>query len=336
MASAAEPPPMTLIRLMTGHWVAQAIFAVAALDVAGAIVGGARTSDELASRCGANASALHRVMRALAGVGVFEHQPPDSWRLGPLGELLRTDQPGSLRPMALMFGDEQYRAWGDVVHSVTTGEPAFPHVFGVDYFEYLAEHPQTGEVFNAAMTGVSVQLISAVTEAYDFSRFDTVADIGGGHGALLTAILHAAPAARGILFDQPHVVADAGIDSSVVPERCTTVGGDFFVDVPGGADAYVMAQILHDWDDARAVEILSCCRRSMAADATLLVVDFVIPEVGAEPNYGTWLDLHMLVLFGSRERTAPEFADLLGRAGFELTRIIPTLAGPSVVEARPC
>lgn len=130
------------------------------------------------------------------------------------------------------------------------------------------------------------------------------------------------------------MVAGASIDASLVAERCTTVGGDFFVDVPVGADAYVMAQILHDWDDARAVEILTCCRRSMGIDATLLVVDFVIPEAGDEPNYGTWLDLHMLVLFGSRERTASEFAGLLGRAGFELTRIIPTRAGPSVVEAR--
>ncbi len=237
-----EPPPMTLMRLMTGYWVAQAIHVVAALDVVGAIVGGADTSEEIAARCGADAIGVHRLVRALAGVGLFEHEPPDRWRLGPLGELLRTDQPGSMRPLALMFGGEQYRAWADLVHSVTTGEPAFPQAFGADYYKYLADHPQPGRVFNEAMSGITVQMMFAVTDAYDFSRFGTIADIGGGRGAMLAAILEAAPDARGILFDQPHVVAEAAIASSAIADRCTTVGGDFFVEVPADADGYVLSQ----------------------------------------------------------------------------------------------
>jgi hypothetical protein len=173
-------------------------------------------------------------------------------------------------------------------------------------------------------------------DAYDFSPFQTIVDVGGSYGTLLAAILRSNPAARGILFDQPHVVAAAGeqLVAAGVAERCTTVGGDFFVEVPGGGDAYLLAQILHDWDDERSVAILRQCRRAMPAHGKLLVIELVLPP-GEEPFFGKWLDLHMLVLLGARERTATEYEVLFRATGFALARVVPTAAGPSIVEAIP-
>ena len=333
---ADAPAPVTLLLMMTGYWISQAVYTVAKLNVADALVDGPRTAEELGAVTGAHAPTLHRVMRALASVGVFSQDTPGSFGLAPLGELLRTDRPGSMRPLALMYCEEQYRAWGDALHSVKTGDPAFSQQFGVGYFEYLKAHPDADQVFNEAMTGVTVQIVGAVVDSYDFTRFDTIVDVGGSYGAVLSAVLDAAPQARGILFDQPHVIEGAREHLAVagVAERLTAVGGDFFVEVPAGGDAYILAQILHDWDDQRCVDILDHCRRAIRPDGRLLVVEFVLPETN-EPSIGKWLDLHMMVLFGARERTAGEFSALLTAAGFELSRVVPTMAGPSIIEARP-
>jgi predicted O-methyltransferase YrrM len=221
-------------------------------------------------------------------------------------------------------------------HSVTTGAPAFPHTFGAAYFDYLQAHPDADEVFNEAMTGLSVHLFGAVVDAYDFRSFGTIVDVGGSYGALLSTVLRAAPDARGVLFDQPHVAAIAAerLAAGDVADRCSTVGGDFFAELPDGADAYLLSQILHDWDDADAIRILTCCRRSIPADGTLLVVDFVLPE-NDEPAISKWVDLHMMVLLGARERTASELDELLAAAGFRRGRIVPTSAGPSIIVATP-
>ena len=335
-AAAGVPAPLTLLLMMTGYWISQAVHVVAKLNVADALAGGPRTGDELAAATGADPLALGRVMRALASVDVFRWDEASRWALRPLGELLRTDRPGSMRPLALMYGGEQYAAWAGLEHSVMTGAAAFPHTFGADYFDYLQAHPDADEVFNEAMTGLSVHLFAAVIESYDFTSFGTIVDVGGSYGALLTTVLRAAPEARGILFDQPHVAAIAAerLAAGDVADRCTTVGGDFFAEVPTGADAYLLSQILHDWDDTAATQILACCRRSIPAGGTLLVVDFVVPETD-EPSISTWIDLHMMVLLGARERTVTELDHLLDRAGFRRGRIVPTSAGPSIIEAKP-
>ena len=222
--------------MMTGYWISQALHVVAKLNVADALAGGPRTSDELAAATGADPLALGRVMRALASVDVFRRDDANRWALRPLGELLRTDRPGSMRPLALMYGGEQYAAWAGLEHSVTTGAAAFPHTFGADYFDYLQAHPDADQVFNEAMTGLSVHLFAAVIESYDFTSFGTIVDVGGSYGALLTTVLRAAPEARGILFDQPHVAAIAAerLAAGDVADRCTTVGGDFFAELPTG------------------------------------------------------------------------------------------------------
>jgi hypothetical protein len=241
-----------------------------------------------------------------------------------------------MRALAIMYGEEQYRAWGSALHSIRTGETAFDAQFGMSYFNYLAQHPESDRIFNQAMTGWTTQLVRAVVDAYDFSCFRTVVDVGGSYGTLLAAILNSNQVARGVLFDQPHVVtaAEQYLVSAGVADRCKIVGGDFFIEVPSGGEVYVLAQILHDWNDERSISILRQCRRAIPAHGKLLVIELVLPP-GEKPFFGKWMDLHMLVLAGARERTAEEYRTLFKEAGFELTRVISTYAGPSVVEAVP-
>jgi hypothetical protein len=336
MGTDASPPPATLLQMMTGYWVSQALHVAAKLGIADLLADGPVDCKDLAAATDTHAPSLQRVLRALASVGVFTEVTPGSFALTPLAELLRTETPGSMRALAIMYAEEQYRAWGELLHSVRTGKMAFNHQFGVGYFEYLAQHPEADRVFNEAMTGWTHQLVSAVVDTYDFSPFKTIVDVGGGYGALLAAILQRNPDTQGVLFEQPHVVARAEeqLVAAGVADRCTCVGGDFFVAVPAGGDAYVLSQILHDWDDERCVAILERCRQAMPDHGKLLVVELVLPE-GDEPSFGKWLDLHMLVLLGSRERTATEYDALFRAAGFELTRVVPTPPGPGVVEAVP-
>jgi SAM-dependent methyltransferase len=336
MGAGASPPPATLLQMMTGYWVSQALHVAAKLGIADLLADGPVDCEDLAAATDTHAPSLQRVLRALASVGVFTEVSPGSFALTPLAELLRTETPGSMRALAIMYAEEQYRAWGELLHSVRTGEMAFDHQFGMGYFEYLAQHPEADRVFNEAMTGWTHQLVGAVMDTYDFSPFKTIVDVGAGYGALLTAILRSNPGTRGVLFEQPHVVASAEeqLVAAGVADRCTFVGGDFFAAVPTGGDAYVLSQILHDWDDERCVAILGQCRRVMPDHGKLLVVELVLPE-GDEPFLGKWLDLHMLVLLGSRERTAAEYDTLFRAAGFKLARVVPTPPGPSVVEAVP-
>ena len=332
----AVPPPVTLLQMMTGYWVSQALYVAAKLGVADLLTEGPRPVEDLAAVTQTDAPSLRRVLRALASVGVFTEATPGMFALTPLAALLRTGASDSMRALAIMYAEEQYRTWGDILYSVQTGKTAFEQQFGTSYFQYLAQHPEADRVFNEAMTGWTTQLVGAVMDAYDFSPFQTIVDVGGSYGTLLAAILRSNPAAQGILFDQPHVVtaAEEQLIAAGVAERCTTVGGDFFIEVPAGGDAYVLAQILHDWDDERSVAILRQCRRAISTHGKLLVIELVLPP-GEEPFFGKWLDLHMLVLLGARERTAAEYEVLLRATGFALARVVPTAAGPSIVEAVP-
>lgn len=332
----ASPPPVTLLQMMTGYWVSQAIYVAAKLGIADLLVDGPVSCDDLATATRTHAPSLQRTLRALASVGVFSEVAPGHFALTPLATLLRSATPDSMRALAIMYGEEQYRAWGDFLHSVRTGEPAFEHQFGMGIFEYYAQNPEASAVFNEAMTGWTAQLAGAVADSYDFSPFGTVVDVGGNQGTLLTAILRSQPRVRGILFDLPHVVADAEepLTAAGVADRCARVGGDFFEAVPAGGDAYVLASILHDWDDDRCVAILRRCREVMPDHGKLLVVELVLPEAD-EPFFGKWVDLHMLVMASGRERTDAEYGTLFRAAGFELARVVPTPAGASIVEGVP-
>jgi hypothetical protein len=238
-----------------------------------------------------------------------------------------------MRSLARMYGSQQYRAWDDLLGTVRSGQPAFDRVFGASYFEFLANTPPADAVFNDAMTGWTTQVADTVVAAYDFGNVGTVVDVGGGHGLLLTTILRAHPEMHGVLLDLPHVIAGARplLESAGLNGRCETVGQDFFACVPEGADAYILAQILHDWDDERCHSILVNCRQAMRPHAKILVVEQVLAPAN-EPSFGKWLDLHMLVLVTGRERTETEYAALFEKAGLELTRVIPTASGACIVE----
>jgi hypothetical protein len=339
-AMAAEvdgpPPAVTLLQMMTGYWVSQALYVAAKLGIADLLADGARSSEVLAAHTNTDPSSLRRVLRALASAGVFTEISPGSYALTPLAALLRSGTPDSMRALAIMYNEEQYRSWGDLLHSVQTGEPAFDHQFGMTIFEYFTKNPDADRVFNDAMTGWTNRLVGAVLDTYDFSPFHTVVDVGGSYGTLLAAILRGHPTLTGILFDQPHVVAAASdhLAAAGVADRCRSVGGDFFIEIPAGGDAYLLASILHDWDDERCAAILDQCRRAIPDHGKLLVIEHVL-RPGEEPDLGKWLDLHMLVLAGGAERGADAYQAMLRRTGFAVTSVTPTPAGPSIIEATP-
>jgi len=335
-AVAEVPPHYQLLQMITGYWLTQSIYVAAKLGIADLVADGPRHVDELARASGSQPDLLNRVLRALCSVGIFTAHGKDSYGLTPLADLLRSDLPNSMRPQAIMHGEEQYRAWSDVLHNVRTGEIAFEKEFGKTYFGYLAEHPEADRVFNEAQAGYTKEVAGAVVDAYDFTPFGTVIDVGAGYGPMLLKLLARYPHLRGILFDQPHVAeaAKARIQAAGLGGRCLAEGGDFFVSVPPGGDAYILSLLLHDWDEERSVTILKNIRRGMAPNGRLLVVELVLPE-GEAPFFGKWLDLHMAVLLGARERTANEFRQLFAASGFKLQRIVPTSTGMSIVEAVP-
>lgn len=333
-----EPPQAQLLQMIAGKATTQLIFVAAKLGIADVLNDRPKSIDDLADATGTHAPTLYRVLRALAGLGVFVETDPRYFALTPMGELLQTDTTGSLRDFAILFGSDWHNsAWSTLLHSVRTGEPALDHTVGMELFEYLHAHPEKFEVFNNAMTALSRQDAVAISHAYDFSNFDTIVDVGGGHGLLLAEILKANPATHGVLLEVPQVAegARATMEEAGVLDRCVIVEGDFFERVPEGADAYILKLIIHDWDDEQARRILENCRAAMPADGTLLVANAVIPP-GNDPYIGKLVDIEMLVMTpGGRERTEAEFEQLLAEAGFELTRTIPTPSYLYILEAQP-
>jgi ubiquinone/menaquinone biosynthesis C-methylase UbiE len=233
--------------------------------------------------------------------------------------------------VSVQLGDEHYRAWGDAIHSVQTGESAFEHVFGMGVWQYRAQNIEHAKLFDTAMANLTRLYNAAVVSCYAFSKFDTIVDVGGGDGGLLIAILEANPRVKGVLFDLSHVAdkARARITSAGLAGRCQVVAGDVFSSVPAGGDAYLLSRVIHDWDDARSIAILENCHRAMAATGRLLLVEGVV-RAGNEPDLSKLFDLTMMVLAGGRERTAAEYRALLETAGFDLANIIPTLSVISV------
>ncbi len=331
----AELRQMT--QLIFGFMISQAIAVAAKLGIADLLKEQPRTAEELANASKAHAPSLNRLLRMLTSVGIFAEDTNRKFQQTPLSELLRSDHPRSARAFAIMSGSPFFwRSWAELQQAVMSGHSAFEHAFGASIFEYLAAHPDDAEVFNAGMTSASVNDAAAVVAAYDFSRFDRVVDVGGGHGGLLRAILSANPKLRGVLADRPAVVAGAeALRTGEMADRCEFTGVDFFSSVPGGADAYIMRWIIHDWNDEDSLKILRNCRTAIRRDGTLLIVDSVLKPPN-EPDPGKLMDLNMLVLApGGRERTEAEFAALLRQADFSLTRVIPTAGELSIIESQP-
>ena len=324
-----------LDQMITGYWISQAIYAVAKFGIADQLKDGPKTDAELATATSTDPDALYRLLRALASVGIFTEGESRRFSLTPLAEPLRSDIPGSKRALALMSGDEQFRTWAEIDYSIRTGKIAFDKIFGKPIFDYLGEHPDKARIFDAAMVGIHGRESNSILNAYDFSVFGVVADIGGGNGSQMTEILKKHSRMKGVLFDLPHVIerAKEKMQAAGLLDRCKLVAGSFFDAVPEGADAYVLRHIIHDWDEDKCLTILRNCHRAMPLASKMLVIESVIPP-GNEPFPGKFLDLVMLLIPGGKERTENDYRALFERAGFELTRIVPTGTEISIIEGK--
>ncbi|MGB3328134.1 MAG: methyltransferase [Thermomicrobiales bacterium] len=325
----------TLLHLIGGAQITQGIHVMARLDVAGSLGDGPLDSEAIARRCGADATALQRLLRALASVGLLDMLPGGAFALTPMGRLLQIDHPQSIHAIADGAGDPfTWDAWGDLLGAMTTGECAFERVHAMSSFAYMQTRPVLRTRFFDTMEAICRLDLDPILDAYDFHRSSVIVDVAGGDGFLLRSILQRYPECRGILYDLPHIVAEAGgIAGTPQASRCTLVGGDMFTAVPSGGDTYLLKLILHDWNDADCVRILRNCREGITPDGRLLVIDLVLQPAGI-PDLRTWNDLHMLVMCGGQERTEDEFANLFAQAGFALTEVSPA-GGTHIVEGRP-
>jgi SAM-dependent methyltransferase len=323
----------TVTWLIWSHIVSRSLHAVAELRVVDAMAPETATPvEEIAARVGVQPDALRRVLRVLAGEGLFVEDPPRSFRTTSRGELLR-DGDASLRYMALVHAHTQ-KFWADPIESMRTGVPAPILQTGKSRWELLAEAPEEAAAFNQAMRSGAVDRLAPLFEL-DWTNVSTVVDVGGGSGGVVLALLEREPHLTGTILDLPHVRADAeaAIAAAGLQARCTFTTGSFFDRVPEGADVYIVSQILHDWSDEETLAILRTCRAAVTPGGRLAIVERLLPE-GNERHFTKLVDLQMLFLLGGRERTVEEFETLFAATGFALERVTP---GPviSVLEARP-
>ena len=334
--SPAVPPHVQLIQMGTGAWVNAVVYAAAKIGLADQLAAGSRNAAELAGPMRLHAPSLHRLMRTLASLGILTERDSQRFALTPMGEALKTGAPGSARATVIAFGGAFWHGWEEIVYSLETGNTGFDKAHGMPLFEYLRQHPAEASDFSEAMVGFHGEEPPAVAQAYDFSGFKNVVDVGGATGNLLAAILSSHAGPRGVLFDMPHVVGDAPalLKARRVEDRVTIEAGDFFETVPAGGDCYLLSHIIHDWNEGRCLTILGHCRKAIKAGGRLLLIEMVLPA-GDTPHPGKVLDMVMLVFPGGQERTEAEYGDLLGKAGFQLNRVVPTASAVSVVEAVP-
>jgi hypothetical protein len=342
---ASRPPvdyssAQKMIQLAASYRLSQAIYAFTRLGIADLLAGGPKTSDELGAAAGAHAPSLYRLLRVLTACAVVTEPRPGVFALAPQGTCLGREAPDSVRSIVLLFGSENFwTTWGDLLHCVRTGETAFSHLFGVaGTFDYLPDHPEDAALFNAGMGGVAALTARAIVAAYDFSSARVLVDVGGGRGALISAILNAHPGLHGVLFDLPRVVDTAReeLERAGIADRCAAVGGDLLSSVPGGGDVYLLSRVIHDWDDEKSILILRNCRAAMAPASRLLLAERTIPEKiepGIHAQAQLLSDLNMLVRNGGRERTATEYGALLAAAGLRLSRTISTGIEIGLIEA---
>ncbi len=332
---ASAPPEAVLTQIMLGSLAAQTIYVTAKLGIADLLADGPKSVEELATATSTPAPSLYRVLRAAASLNVFFEQENRVFALNPNAQPLLSNAPNSLRDIAIFMGEDwHWQVWGKTLYSVQTGKSAWAQMHGDDVFDYFSRNPEAATIFNRAMSSLTALATQAVVEGYDFTGINTLIDIAGGHGRLLTDIIEANPNIRGVLFDLPHVIegARANVAKSKAADRVELVTGDFFVSVPAGGDAYMMKHIIHDWDDERALTILKNIKQAMNPKGRVLLVESVIAD-GNNQDFGKLMDIEMLVSPGGKERTAAEYAELFERAGLRLTRIVPTRSAYSVIEA---
>ncbi len=325
-----------MMQLTTGMVFTAALQPIARLKIADMLSEGPLPVSRLAAETATNEDALYRVLRLLASVGVFAELPGKIFAITPMSQLMRSDAPGTIRDLIVWISNPfHFEVHAELGHSLKTGDPAVEKVYGQTGFEAIFSRPEVASDFNLAMTCFSRRIAPALLEAYDFSDIGTLMDVAGGHGAVLCEVLARYPKMKGILFDIPSVIEEANghICALKMDERCQTMKGDFFDEIPSGADAYYMQHILHDWKDDRCLKILANCRRALEGreNGRLLIVDSVVPET-SDPHPSKWLDIEMLLMPGGRERTRPEWEALFAQAGFEIARIVPLKAAESLIE----
>lgn len=329
-------PTETMMQLITGYWVSQAVGVAAHLGIADSLAAGPSTSRELGEALGAHPASVYRLMRLLTSIGVFAQDGHDRFILNPLGETLLSEGAGSVRNFAITeTAPGHWLPWGRLFDSVRTGQPMATETLGMELFDWYAQNPEEAGFFTAAMGNLSALAAAELVRVYDFSGAKKVIDVGGAHGVLLEAILSENPVARGILYDLPHVISTA--DQTIgagVKDRCELISGDFFKSVPEGGDVQLLKQIIHDWDEERASLVLANCRRALSPTGKLLLIEMVVPGDN-RPDFAQAMDLNMLAILGGRERTEEEYRTLLQASGFRLERVIATHSPFSVIEATP-
>lgn len=330
------PPPAAVFGLLAGMWAAKAVAVAANLGIPDQLAQGPKTAEEVAKAIGADAGAVYRLMRGIVSAGVLRVESGRRFALTPVGEILREGVPGSMRSLLIAeMAPGHWLPWGNLEDAVRSGKPSAPAALGMDVWSYYKQNSAEGFHFAEAMSGMSHMAMHAVLEAYSFAGARKVVDVGGSHGAFVAAVLQREPAARGVLFDRPEVIAGATatLDQAGVSARVERVGGSFFESVPAGGDTYLLKHILHDWNDEECVQILRNVREAMAPGGRVLVVEMLISDQGP-PSPAPLLDLNMLVMLSGKERTADEFGALFAKAGLVLHAVTPTHSPVAVIEAR--
>jgi O-methyltransferase domain/Dimerisation domain len=330
------PPHVGILQIMNGLHVGGAVACLAQLGIPDLLEAAPKSATDLATELGADPQALYRLMRATASVGVLAEGPDGKFSQTPLSAVLRSNATPSLRSFAIMGGREWHsRGWSHLEYCVRTGKQALDKIYGAHVFDFLKQNPAEGQIFNGAMTELSMIDGPAVAAAYNFEGIQSIVDVAGGHGFLLATILQKNPHLRGTLFEAPHVIEGAATGPlKAVMDRCAFASGDMFTSIPGGADAYLMKHIIHDWPDVLCIQLLKACRQAVNPGGKLLVVDSVI-QPGNDFSPNKFLDLQMLIFPGGRERTEKQFRELFVASGWQLRRIIPTAATDSIVEGVP-
>jgi len=331
------PPQVAMLQIVQGFYLSRAVYVAAELRLADLVEERPKTAEELAETTQAHAPSLYRLLRALASVGIFSEDSERRFSLTPIAATLQSNKPGSLRELVMVeVAADHYPAWGELLHSVKTGEVAFHKVFGMDAWEHRARNREHGQLFDDAMASFGNVVNQTVIHSYDFSPFSSVVDVGGGDASFLADLLDVQHGIRGVLFDLPQVAPGARkkLNDRGLESRCEVVEGNFLESVPEGADAYFMKWIIHDWDDGDSVALLENCRRAMGKESRLLIVEAIIPPAN-EPSFHKFMDLNMLVMLGGRERTEDEYRSLLDSSGFILSGITPTQTEMNVIEAIP-
>jgi len=323
-----------MVLLLGGFRISQALYAAAVLGVADHLIAGRAPADVLADRTGAHAPSLCRLLRTLTSVGVFTEPEPGVFALNSLGQMLTSSQPSSMRDLAIMWMETHYSPFGDLLHTIRTGQPAAERFYGQPFFTWLSNHPEHASRFAAAMANLTSGFKMTAIAALPLDGSTTVVDVGGADGTVLAAILVAHPGMRGVLFDLPDVIAGAhhALARQGVGDRAECVGGDFLESVPPGGDTYLASLVLHDWPDEMAQRILANIAAAGGSGARLLLIDFVLPT-GDAPHVAKLSDLNMLAMTGGKERTETEWWDLLATAGFTSIWISQTGTPFSVIQA---